>query len=114
VKCPTKAQLEILQTASLRMEATLLPESFESDLGESQHRLEFAKAVAQKIFCWIDTKAVLHRITDNCRKSFLQNFDARHDTHLIYPNLKAKQRAESRSLLLVGGLVDAPVLCNLQ
>jgi hypothetical protein len=71
VKCPTKAQLEILQTASLSIEASLLPKFFVSDLGESQHRLAFAKAVAQKKFCWIDTKAVLQM---TAWKSFFAKF----------------------------------------
>jgi hypothetical protein len=60
-RCSTKAQLEILQTVSLRMEATLLTEFSESDLGESQLQLAFAKAAVQKNLCWIDTKAVLPR-----------------------------------------------------
>jgi hypothetical protein len=59
VVCPTATQLGTLLTASLRMEATLLPAFFSSHLGESQHRFAFAQAVARKELCWIDTKAVL-------------------------------------------------------
>jgi hypothetical protein len=57
VKCPSKAQLDILQTASLRMEATFLLEIFETDLGESQHRLAFAKASPKRIFVVLQTTA---------------------------------------------------------
>jgi hypothetical protein len=76
-KCPSKAQLEILQTASLRMEATLLPNS--SSLMSASHstpRLAFAETVAQNKFCRIDTKAVRIAADDCAEEVFFCNWDA--------------------------------------
>jgi hypothetical protein len=59
--CPSKHDLESYLQASLSMEADLLPDFYQSDAGEQQHRAEFATAVARKKYCWINAPAVLEQ-----------------------------------------------------
>jgi hypothetical protein len=65
--------LELYLNASLTAEQELLPDFYQSDAGEQQHRADFAAAVARKKYCWINAKQVLEQTVwrDFFRNTFL-------------------------------------------
>jgi hypothetical protein len=61
LSCPMEHDLELYLNASLSAEQELLPDFYQSDAGEQQHRADFAAAVARKKYCWINAKQVLEQ-----------------------------------------------------
>jgi hypothetical protein len=59
--CPVEQDLELYLKASLRVEEELLPDFYQSDAGETQHRADFIAAVARQKYCWINAKEVLEQ-----------------------------------------------------
>jgi hypothetical protein len=58
--CPTPRLLDSLLNKSLALERVLLPDFFQSPLGESQHRASFWRlATERKEFCWVATDQLL-------------------------------------------------------
>ena len=59
--CPNKKKLNGLLNASLALEARYMPEFAQRPHQLEEHRLGFGQYVEQKVFCWVDTEAMLSK-----------------------------------------------------
>ena len=71
LNCPSNQQLQALLNMSLELEAKYMPEFAHCPHQREEHREGFENYVAQKVYCWVDTDAVLDQIE---WKNFFQKF----------------------------------------
>jgi hypothetical protein len=85
LSCPTDHELELYLHASLSAEQQVLPDFYQSDAGEHQHRADFAAAVERKKYCWINAKQIFEQAVwrDFFRNTFSSSPTTNNDTKFV-------------------------------